>query len=359
MFTVKTIVFTGGHHTSALVLAKALRRQGHKIIWLGHKYSMRKVENPSLEFQEVRRTGIPFVELKTGKIHQAGVVDWLGLIRGFFRALSLLRRYRPALIVSFGGYLAVPVVVAGWWLGIPSVTHEQTVTAGMANRFLRHFVKKIFLTWPESGRFFPADKSLVVGLPLRPEILKPTRQSQLSRQKPLVLITGGKQGSWAINQVVFQALPTLLAKFQILHQTGRTSTTGDWQKAQALRRNLPASERDSYRPVAYLTDEEMAAALHQAACVVGRSGAHTVYEILLLGKPAVLVPLPFSFAREQHTNAQKAVVAGLAQVVEQTDLTPERLVEAVQSKAAESGRKQSLPLDATEAMVRAILPLLN
>lgn len=320
---------------------------------------MRGVKNPSLEFREVRRAGIPFVELKTGKIHQAGVGGWLDAIQGFFRALSLLRHYRPDVIVSFGGYLAVPVVLAGWWLGIPSVTHEQTATAGMANRFLKHFVKIIFLTWPESGRFFPKAKSQVVGLPLRQEILHPTKQSLSKSQRPLVLVTGGKQGSWAINQVVFQALPALLAKFQVLHQTGRTSTTGDWSRARELKRRLPLPERKYYRPVAYLTDEEMGTALHQAACIVGRAGAHTVYELLLLGKPAVLIPLPFSFAHEQDNNAQKAAAAGLAQIIEQRELAPKRLVEAVKQQAATSGKKQILPLNATEAIVQAVQPLLK
>lgn len=351
----KSIVFTGGHHTSALVVARQLKKQGFAVIWYGHRYTMRGVKNLSLEYQQVRQAGIPFLDLLTGKIHQGGVTGWLRFIRGFFQAVRLLRRDRPALIVSFGGYLAVPVVLAGWWLGIPAVTHEQTVTAGMANRFLQHFVKKIFLTWPESARFFPARKSQVVGLPLRPEIINPAELSWFRRKKPLILITGGKQGAHIMNQTVFSALPLVLPDCNVLHQTGRTSTTDDWQQARKLQGELS----QGYRAVDYLTDAQMGSALKQAACVVGRAGAHTVYELLVLGKPAVLVPLPFSFAQEQQRNAEKVVAAGLGEIIEQTELTPQRLVEAVAARVTAAGTKRTLPLDATQKMVQAIHQLLS
>ena len=262
---------------------------------------------------------------------------------------------RPKLIVSFGGYLAVPVVLAGWWLGIPAVTHEQTVTAGMANRFLKYFVKKIFLTWPESTRFFPARKFQVVGLPLRPEIINPVKKPWFKRKKPLVLITGGKQGAHIMNQTVFSVLPQLLPHFNILHQTGRTSTTDDWQRSQKLQ----AESGGRYRAVGYLSDIQMGSALNQAACVIGRAGAHTVYELLVLGKPAVLVPLPFSFAQEQRRNAEKVVTAGFGEIIEQADLTPQRLAKAAAMRVKTTGKKQALPLDATQKMVQAIHQLLT
>src|SRR3989338_10202365 len=143
------IVIAGGHHSSALPVIHELNRQfpDVQIIWLGHKYSLKGDKNPTLEFYEVTALGIPFYEVKAGKLYKAfNLGRLLKVPFGFFQSLILLIKIKPDIILSFGGYLAVPVVLAGWLLRIPSVTHEQTVAVGYANRAIAPFVDKIFLT---------------------------------------------------------------------------------------------------------------------------------------------------------------------------------------------------------------------
>jgi len=325
----KKIFFTGGHHTSALLLAKDLKKRGFQVIWLGHKYTMKAVKNPSLEWQEVAKAGIKLIELKSGKIHRGGIKGKLLFIGGFIQSLGLILRYRPALIVSFGGYLAVPAVLAGTILRVPSVTHEQTVGAGMANRFLKHLVKQIFVSWPESLAFFPKEKTALVGLPLREEIIEPPKMKFFLEKKKIVLITGGKQGSSLINMTIKKILPQLLKKYNLIHQTGETTTTNDLEDLTRYKNRLPKRFQKGYQLRAYLTDKQMGAALNQASCVVCRSGAHTVYELLSLAKPAVLIPFPFSYADEQRENAKKLTAVGLAKVIEQKELTAEKLLKAI------------------------------
>ena len=168
-----TIAFTGGHHNSALVIAKALKKEGYPVIWLGHKFTSRGDKSLSAEYQEVTASGIKFLELKTGKFYRKfNLLEWLKIAMGFVQALLYLLRHRPALIFASGGYLSVPVVITGFFLRIPSLTHEQTVIAGWANKAIAPFVKMILLTHQSSLTNFPKTKSVVVGLPIRPELLQ-------------------------------------------------------------------------------------------------------------------------------------------------------------------------------------------
>ncbi len=348
----KRIVFTGGHHTSALVIAKSLIRRGYEIFWFGHKYTMRGVTNLSLEWQEINQAGIRFIDLSSGKIHQGGVGEWLRLIFGFFQAIGWLIKIKPKLIVSFGGYLAVPTVLAGFILRIPSITHEQTVVAGKANRFLQYFVKEVLITWPESKAYFPTKKTFLVGLPLRKEIVNPKKEVLFPRNKPMILITGGKQGSHIINQTVSEILPQLIKRFNVLHQTGETSTTSDFEKLNKLREQMTQELKKGYKIVKYLNNVQMGMALNQATCVVCRAGAHIIYDLLLLGKPAVLVPLSFSYADEQRKNAQKLVAAGSGKLIPQTELTGKRLEKEISWAANLSvGKLQSIKLKTKKLII--------
>src|SRR3972149_2405238 len=145
----KKLVFTGGHHTSALEIATALRNEGWQITWFGHRHSLWDDSSDSAEYREVTAAGIKFYNLYAGKFYRT--YNPLKLIRipvGFIQSLLLLLLIRPDGLVSFGGYLAVPVVITGWLLGIPAITHEQTVTAGYANSVIALLAKKIALSWP-------------------------------------------------------------------------------------------------------------------------------------------------------------------------------------------------------------------
>ena len=224
----KKIVFVGGHHTTALAVIDALPNSAYQIFWLGHRFSMWGDFASSLEYKEVTGRGIPFYDLKAGKFYRT--YNPLKLIRipfGFIQAIYYLLKIRPALIVSFGGYLSVPVVIVGWVLGIPAVVHEQTVVSGYANRLVSLFAKRVLLSWPQSLARFPSDKALVVGLPLRREVVETLLQPQELPPPPLIYITGGKQGSHVLNDVVYKSLPRLLSKYKIIHQCGDSTVYND------------------------------------------------------------------------------------------------------------------------------------
>ena len=328
----QTIVITGGHHNSALVLARRLRKKGLNIIWIGHRYSMWGDTALSAEYREVASEGIKFIELRAGKFYRT--YHPLKLIRiplGFFQALWILLKIHPQGVVSFGGYLAVPVVIAAWILGIPVITHEQTAISGYANRLIGFFSRKIAVSWPSSLAYYPPGKTLLTGLPLRPEITaaKADRLKNLSGIKSskikTVLVTGGKQGSHAINNCIFSSLPDLLHRYNIIHQTGSSTIFNDFKTAQKIRKDLTLEQQSKYLVYDYISSENLRTILSQVSLVISRAGAHIIYELAYLGIPAVLIPIPQSSHSEQNANARILISSGQAVLLEQKDLSPESL----------------------------------
>ncbi len=343
---VKRLVFTGGHHTSALEVAKALKGKGWQIIWFGHRHPMWGDKSDSAEYKEVTAAGIKFIDLKAGKFYRT--FNPLKLIRiplGFFQALLQLLLLRPRGIVSFGGYLAVPTVLAGWLLGIPSITHEQTVVSGWANKFISLFVKKIALAWPQSAAFYPKSQVVVTGLPIRPEIKK-NRKPKTENRK-LVYITGGKQGAHVINKVVFRTLPQLLKEFKVIHQTGYR----DYD--QAVKIKYPRYQAFDFNSAQAIS------ALNQAAVVVGRAGAHIIYELGYLGIPCVLIPIPWVSHNEQFLNAQILKRNHQAVILPESELTPQSLISSIKQALQLKPRPLNLPADATEKLTETIESLYN
>jgi UDP-N-acetylglucosamine--N-acetylmuramyl-(pentapeptide) pyrophosphoryl-undecaprenol N-acetylglucosamine transferase len=318
----QTVVFTGGHHNSALVVVKELSRQGNRIIWFGHKHTMWRAKNVSAEYKEVTKAELEFVNLFAGKFYNISNPLRLAKIPlGFLHALFLLIKYKPALIFSFGGYLAVPTVICGWLLGIPCVTHEQTIRAGKANQLISWFCKKIFLTWEESEKYFSKDKTYITGLPLRSEFNKVEQcLVDFKNSKSTLLVLGGKQGSHTINQAVGKYLEQILEKYNVIHQTGDNLQTKDFHKLMKKKKQLSKNQQQNYLIKPYFFAGEIVKAYHSADIVVCRSGAHTIYELMFLGKPALLIPYPWAYNNEQAANAKKYKKIGAAEILEQENI---------------------------------------
>lgn len=349
----KIIIITGGHHNSALVVAKELIKRGHEIVWIGHRYAARGDEQDSAEYIEVKATNIPFHDLNAGKI----LLDSRELIRfplGIIHSLKILKQTHPAAILSFGGYLGGTVALAGKLLNIPIYLHEQTVTAGRANKLIGKLAKKVYLTWSESSKYFSPVKVKVVGLPLRPSILSAKPRQLFTRRKPTLLIMGGKQGAHAINQFISTHLHDLLTHFNIVHQTGTNSHTHDYDHSLSLQNSL-GSLADSYLPMGYITESEIGAYLHSADLYFGRSGAHICYELAVLGLPSILTPLMSTHDREQYKNAQFIVKAKLGLILPQASLT----LSHFHSQVARLKQLKATPLglreDATTVLVDDLL----
>ncbi|PIS09138.1 hypothetical protein COT75_02660 [Candidatus Beckwithbacteria bacterium CG10_big_fil_rev_8_21_14_0_10_34_10] len=367
----KKIVFIGGHHNSALVVAKILKEK-YKIYWFGHKHTMKGEKSLSLEYQEVKKERLPFFEIKTAKIYKNfNPFYFFKIILAFFQSLRLLFKIKPQLIISFGGYISFPVLLAGIVLRIDYLLHEQTVRVGLANRFFKKWAKKVLLTWPNSKKYFEDVKTQVIGLPLSDDFLKDqpinNAKSLFSSKLPVVMITGGKQGSHVINKAVENNLKNFLLSFNLIHQTGGTIKTGDYKMLQDLKEKLPLNLKQRYILKKSFFRKEMDKMIKLSDLIVGRSGAHIVYELAALGKPAVFIPLPWASGNEQLENAKILESNGSGLVLEQKDFNSGTLLESIKKvlMGIEEYRKNALKVkklikkDASQKMVEVIEDILN
>lgn len=349
----KKIFVTGGHFAPAKAVIQELLtrgrlpagRQGWQIYYLGRKYSMEGESSLALEFTEIRSLPVTYLTITTGRIQRQffvnvgqSILAFLKIFVGLAQSLFWLIRYQPDAILSFGGYVAVPVVVWAWLLRIPILTHEQTTVSGRANKLMALLADKVLVSWPQSLFHFPKDKVVLTGNPIREEILK---------QKPsftnLIYVTGGSQGAHAINIAVEKILPKLLSRYRVVHQAGATKKYDDFARLSRIK-------NPNYHVYPQLSGQHSAEYTASASLVIGRAGANFVTEVLALGKKAILVPLPNTFGHEQEENAKRVAGVGLAEVLPQADLTPEKLLRGMTTLLSQPKKEYhpAIPLDAAK-----------
>jgi len=329
----KKIFITGGHFAPAKAVIQELLRRGEwEVYYLGRKYSMEGEQALALEYTEIPQlSGVKYLIITTGRIQRQFLVNivqsvgsFLKIFVGFGQSFWWLLKYRPGVILSFGGYVAVPIVVLAWLFRVPIFTQEQTVVSGRSNQFISRLARKVFISWPQSLANFPRDKVVLTGLPLREEIILAASRQQVadSKKKPLIYVTGGNQGSHALNEAVAEILPELLTRYRVIHQTGGSGRFADFEKLSKI--NNP-----NYQVLRQLEGDQSAQIEAAAALFVARAGANTCAEILALGKMAILIPLPNTFAHEQEKNGQMVATSGLGEVILQADLRPKLLLQKV------------------------------
>jgi UDP-N-acetylglucosamine--N-acetylmuramyl-(pentapeptide) pyrophosphoryl-undecaprenol N-acetylglucosamine transferase len=348
-----TIVITGGHHNSALVVAQLLQRKKHKVIWIGHRHSSRGDTADSAEYKEVTESGIKFHDLRAGRM----ILDVKEIMRfplGVYLALQRLKKIKPDAILSFGGYLGGTVAIAAKMLNIPIYLHEQTVTAGRANKFIGKLANKIYVTWPESRSYFPKHKTQLVGLPLRKGILVATKKDFFTRNKSTLLVMGGKQGAHTLNQFVFSNIQALLSHFNVMHQTGTSSVTKDYETSIKLKHTL-GSLSDCYQPIGYIGEHEIGTYLHSADYYLGRSGAHICYELGVIGRKSILLPLMSTHDHEQYKNARILEKAKLGVILNQMSLTFSQFLDSYKQLQAYKPIKLNLENNAAELLVQDLV----
>ena len=327
------IVITGGHHTSALPVIEKIKEKvsNAEILWVGHRYSMIHDKNPTLEYLEITSMGIPFFELKAGKFYKTyNIGRLLKIPFGFLHAFFYLLKNRPDAILSFGGYLAAPVVIAGNFLGIPSITHEQTVVAGYSNKLISKFAKKVMISWEESEKYFPKEKIVYTGIPLRSSVFQISSDSfNIDENLLTIYISAGKTGSHLINDTILKSMEDLLMFCNVIHQCGDNSVYNDFDKLESRYREIRDGVNGKYYLRKFVLEDEIGEAYMKADLVVARSGAHTVSEIIALKKPSLLIPIPWVSHNEQYKNAEMVRDKGLAEILEQKNLSPENLVKEV------------------------------
>ncbi|HEX7456017.1 MAG TPA: UDP-N-acetylglucosamine--N-acetylmuramyl-(pentapeptide) pyrophosphoryl-undecaprenol N-acetylglucosamine transferase [Candidatus Nanoarchaeia archaeon] len=325
------IAICGGHLTPALAVISELKKRNiNEIFFIGRSKAAEGEKTPSAESTIIPSVGIKFYSIPVGRLQRKftryTIPSLLRAPIGVAASLLILSQEKPDLVISFGSYVALPVVLAAWVLGIPSITHEQTVKGGLANRIISRFAKKIALSWSDSLEFFPSEKSVVTGIPIRNEILDIKKKRTF---RPVIFITGGNQGAHSINESVLEIIEQLLGKYEVIHQTGGGEKFRDWEMLTARVSQLPLKLQKRYQAVKWLNSAELAQVYSRASLVVGRSGANTVSEIAALGLPALLIPLPWAGSKEQEKNAQILQNVGCALVLTQERLTPKRLQAAI------------------------------
>jgi len=338
-----TIMITGGHITPALAVIAELKTMhpGVRSGCAGRKTATEGAHTLSEEYRIIRDMRIPFAALSAGRLKRDGgpraVTSLLKVPVGFVQALRYVRMYTPDIIVSFGGYVALPVVIAARLFRIPVITHEQTTRPGLANRIISRLSEVTCTGFPpEVLRGGLSGKVIYTGLPIRAGVFAPPKKTDLPVPEddlPLLLIVGGSTGAVSVNTVVYRALPELVSRYRVIHQVGRPSLS----RAREEKRGLTA-HADRYIPVPYLPEPEYAWALAHAALIIGRSGANTVTEIAATGKTALFIPLPWASGNEQHYNAKVLADAGSADILLQDTLTDRGLVRAIARMLAESGK---------------------
>ncbi|MCL2378444.1 MAG: undecaprenyldiphospho-muramoylpentapeptide beta-N-acetylglucosaminyltransferase [Defluviitaleaceae bacterium] len=319
----KKIILTGGgtagHVTPNLALLPTLRAEGFEIHYIGSK--------DGLERELVKDTGIQYHAISAGKLRRymdfKNITDIFRVIKGLKDAIGVIRRVKPDIIFSKGGFVTVPVLAAARILKVKSVTHESDITPGLANRLSQPFVNKICVSFPETLAYLPEHKCVLTGTPIRQEMLKGDREKglqlcnfPLSGNKPVVLVTGGSQGAAAINACVREALPRLTKIFRVIHLCGKGNLSGI---------TLP-----DYAEFEYM-QAGLADLFALADVVISRAGANTLFELLALRKPNLLIPLTKEASRgDQILNAESFARRGFSVILPESSMTPERLLKDIE-----------------------------
>ncbi len=335
------IAIIGGHFTPAMAIKSILEKNGfNNLLWIGSKYSQTQNKNYSLEYLTVKKNNIPFVEIKSGKLWRKVTLKTLIPVLyntilipyGFINSIFIIIKYNPKLILSFGGHIALPIVIVAKLFRKKVITHEQTIISGLTNRVIAQFSDIVCISWEDSSQYFPKKKIVYTGLPLREELFdKNIQKYNFNNNLPILLVMGGNQGANTINWRLLEILPTLLQKMNIIHITGNSTITNDYQKSVAFRNNLPDNLKNNYKVVEIADSKKYYSYLNSANMVLSRAGANTVAEILTTGVLSILIPIPWSSNSEQELNAKMVSKIGLGKIVIQhTNLTPDEIYIAIQ-----------------------------
>jgi len=323
MPSVKRIILTGGgtagHVTPNLALLPYLLKDNWEIHYIGTKVGIE--HNLISRFEFVR-----FHAIKSGKLRRyadiKNITDPLKVIFGIAQSIFIMNKVRPSVIFSKGGFVSVPVCIAGFLAKVPVIIHESDLTPGLANRIASKFATKICTSFEETLGYFKGRDSVYTGTPIRDELLNGDAQKGrmlcgFTKDKPVILVVGGSLGAQAINTCVRENIPKLLKTFSIAHICGKNGIDPKYLNTTG------------YAQFEYLNDE-MGHVLAMADLVVSRAGSNSIHEFLELRKPNLLVPLPQSASRgDQVLNAELFKKKGYSKVLSQKDLNSDSLYTAI------------------------------
>ncbi len=319
----KKVILTGGgtagHVTPNLALLPALKENGYEIRYIGSYHGIEK--------ELIEKAGIPYHGISSGKLRRyfslKNFTDPFRIMKGYFQARKILKREKPDVIFSKGGFVAVPVVLAAKHRHIPVIIHESDMTPGLANKLCIPSARKVCCNFPETLKYLPEEKAVLTGSPIRKELLSGSPLSGykftgLSSKKPVLLVIGGSLGSVTVNTAIRNILPELLKKWQVIHLCGK----GNLEESL---KNL-----EGYVQYEYIS-AQLKDLFAMSDLMISRAGANSICEILALRKPNILIPLSAAASRgDQILNAESFKKQGFSEVIQEEDLTDETLLALIE-----------------------------
>lgn len=349
----KKIVFTGGgsagHVTPNIAIMDQLNQNEWDISYIG--------SHTGIEKELISRTSVPYHSISSGKLRRyidlKNATDAFRVLKGILDARKVLKKQKPDLVFSKGGFVTVPVVIAASSLKIPVFLHESDLTPGLANKLAQRFTTRIFTSFDEAAAHFPADKTKAIGSPIRKELFEGDAGRGLDflgfhSSIPVLTIMGGSLGSKAVNEAVREALPELLTRFQIVHLCGKGHLD-------------PSLEgKSGYKQFEYVHDE-LSDILAATSYVVTRGGSNAIFEFLALKKPMLIIPLSRAQSRgDQILNAKSFEKKGYSLTLEEEDLSKEAILNhLIQLKDNEVSFKQKMADSQETDAISVILSEMN
>lgn len=355
---------TAGHVMPNLAISPALKEAGFDLVYIG---------SHGIEENLVRSAGIKFVQIQSGKLRRyfslENLLDLFRVFAGTVQSFFLMLRIRPVCVFSKGGFVAVPVAVGAWLARVPVVSHESDVSPGLANRIISRFASMNLYAFPETSRYFVGRSSRCVGIPVRPEVYSGDRGRGLAlcgwsgadaaACLPVVLFMGGSQGAKFINDLVAESLPELLLFCRVVHLTGHGKMEAP--KFGVTQVDALSSQiRDRYKSFEFLNRElpDVMAASDLAVC---RAGANSIFEMLAIKKPMILMPLEKGSRGDQILNAASFKHQGWAEVLREADANRDSLVSVIRNAldSRDATVSRFPPGVASEVSGQAIIEELN
>lgn len=312
------IIMTGGgsagHVTPNLALIPKLRELGYDIQYIGTR--------EGIERKIIEEANIKYHAISGGKLRRyfdiKNFSDPFKVFKGILEAQKIIKKEKPDVVFSKGGFVAVPVVIGAFLNKVPVVSHESDITPGLANKLSIPYCSKICVTFPESLENIKKGKAVLTGTPIREELFKGNKTAGIkicgySDNKPVILIIGGSLGSVKINESIRAILDKLLIKFNIVHICGRGNVDQMFKN------------KKGYKQFEYVS-EELPHLLAAADLVISRAGANSIFEFLALKKPNLLIPLSKNSSRgDQILNAASFEKSGYSMVLQEEELNSDSL----------------------------------
>ena len=316
------IIMTGGgsagHVTPNLALVPKLKELGYEIKYIGTE--------DGIEKKIIEEAGIDYTAISSGKLRRyfdiKNFTDPFKVIKGIAQATSIIKKEKPNIVFSKGGFVAVPVVIGAYLNRVPVVAHESDMTPGLANKLSIPYCTKVCVTFPESQKAIKGNKAVVTGTPIRSELLSGSKKIGLEYckfkvSKPVLMIIGGSLGSKILNDTLREALDKVLEKYNIIHICGKGNIDDRLQGKMG------------YLQKEYI-NEELPHLMAAADIFISRAGANTIFELLALKKPNILVPLSRKSSRgDQILNAASFEKNGFSIVIQEEDFNKNSLLEKI------------------------------